>query len=118
MSSNLWLILPLRFVFPVIEVLITGQMSGFSRVVGDFLLDVGLAKPASRKQESEADYIGLMIMAKSCYNPAAATSVWERMEAAQAGGHDIPQFMSTHPAVCMSSGVDSPANAGIRIRLE
>jgi predicted Zn-dependent protease len=61
------------------------------------LLNFGIAMPASRRQESEADYIGLMMMAKSCYNPQAAVSVWQRMEQAEKSG--IPEWMSTHPSV-------------------
>jgi predicted Zn-dependent protease len=61
------------------------------------LLQFGIAMPASRQQESEADYIGLMMMAKSCYNPEAAVGVWQRMQKAEAGG--IPEWMSTHPSV-------------------
>lgn len=36
------------------------------------LIDLAFLKPGSRKQESEADYIGLMIMAESCYDPEKA----------------------------------------------
>jgi predicted Zn-dependent protease len=61
------------------------------------ILQFGIAMPASRKQESEADYIGLMMMAKSCYDPSAAIGVWQRMEEAEK--HGIPEWMSTHPSV-------------------
>ena len=68
--------------------------------------------PASRQQESEADYIGLMMMAKSCYNPEAAVGVWQRMQEAEAKG-GVPQWMSTHPSV--STAVLFNFLAGIRI---
>ena len=61
-------------------------------------MDLGLARPASRKQESEADYIGLMMMAQSCYNPQEAVKVWQRMEIAQKD-QDMPEWLSTHPSV-------------------
>lgn len=88
---------PLRFLFIFLDT--TGYTMGLGRVLGDIAMDLGLARPASRKQESEADYIGLMMMAKSCYDPKAAVGVWERMEAAtKARGDDIPQWLSTHPS--------------------
>ena len=52
--------------------------------------------PGSRKQEEEADYIGLLMMAESCYNPTAAINLWARME--QEGKGAPPQFLSTHPS--------------------
>ncbi|MCJ1478157.1 hypothetical protein MMC13_006833 [Lambiella insularis] len=60
------------------------------------IMDYAYNKPGSRKQESEADFIGLMMMAQSCYNPEAALGLWQRME--KAGGSAVPQFMSTHPS--------------------
>ena len=52
--------------------------------------------PGSRKQEAEADYIGLLMMAESCYDPSAALGLWERMEKQEQG--TPPQFLSTHPS--------------------
>lgn len=73
---------------------------GLGRLFGDLLLQFGLQMPASRKQESEADYIGLLMMAKSCYDPSEAVKVWQRMEAAeQKQGGGVPQWLSTHPSV-------------------
>jgi len=68
---------------------ISGQMSWI-------LLDYVWNKPGSRAQETEADFIGLLMMAQSCYDPQAAVGLWQRMEKAEKVA--IPQFMSTHPS--------------------
>jgi len=57
----------------------------------------GVLLPYSRKQESEADHIGLTLMAKAGYDPAAAPSFWTRF-GSLAKGQQMPEFMSTHPA--------------------
>jgi len=58
---------------------------------------VGFILPWGRKQESEADKIGLILMAKAGYDPRAAIAFWERMDA-KAGGGRPPEFLSTHPS--------------------
>ena len=59
---------------------------------------LGVALPHSRTQESEADYIGLLYMARSGYNPEAAVAFWERFAAFnQQRGGAAPWFLRTHP---------------------
>ncbi len=68
---------------------------------------VGVTLPFNRKQESEADYIGLRLMAKAGYDPQEAVLFWERMSGCPRkligklcfrSGAAIPEFLSTHPS--------------------
>ncbi|KAF4982882.1 hypothetical protein FZEAL_1578 [Fusarium zealandicum] len=66
---------------------------------GYYLQDILFNLPMGRKQESEADYLGLMMMAEACYDPRAALRFWQRMDALQrSGGKEVPEMMSTHPS--------------------
>ena len=58
---------------------------------------VGVLLPVSRKQESEADRIGLHYMARAGYNPEAAVGFWERFSEAMGGKSGTPAFLRTHP---------------------
>ena len=61
--------------------------------------EVGVLLPYSRKQEAEADYIGLLYMARAGYDPAAAVAFWERFAEynRQHGGSGGFSFLRTHP---------------------
>jgi len=60
-------------------------------------VNVGFILPFGRTQESEADHLGLIFMAKAGYDPRAAISFWQRMEAASKDKSRPPEFLSTHP---------------------
>lgn len=72
-----------------------------SALLGRYVLDLGISRPASREQESEADYIGLLMMAQACYDPQAAVKMWRRMEKADEEYKSGPEFLSTHPSVSL-----------------
>jgi predicted Zn-dependent protease len=57
----------------------------------------GILLPFSREHESEADYMGLVYVARSCLDPTEAPKLWQRM-GEQASGPQPAEFMSTHPS--------------------
>lgn len=59
--------------------------------------EVGVLLPFGRAQESEADEIGLILMAKAGYDPRAAIGLWERMGEIERKEGASPEFLSTHP---------------------
>jgi predicted Zn-dependent protease len=61
------------------------------------LIGVGSGLPFSRKQESEADHIGLIYMARAGYDPRQAVAFWKRMQRASRG-KEPPEFLSDHPS--------------------
>jgi predicted Zn-dependent protease len=57
----------------------------------------GVVLPYSRKHESEADHMGIMLMAKAGYDPAEAPRFWSRFGSMNQGPKP-PEFLSTHPS--------------------
>jgi predicted Zn-dependent protease len=57
----------------------------------------GVLMPFSRTQESEADAIGVELMAKAGFDPRESIALWQRMSQAEQGARPV-EFMSTHPA--------------------
>jgi predicted Zn-dependent protease len=76
-----------------------GAMSGMDAQQMQAVMAVygyGRALPYARKQETQADEMGLMLAAAACYNPQEAIPLWQRMEQSSGGGGQ-PEFASTHP---------------------
>lgn len=73
-----------------------GARAAISRAYG-VGAQLGVMLPYSRKHESEADEIGLILMAKAGYDPRVAVDFWKRM-AEQAKGGGAPELLSTHPS--------------------
>lgn len=59
---------------------------------------LGVMLPFGRAQESEADEIGLILMAKAGYDPRAAVGIWQRMGQQKGAQAAPPEFLSTHPS--------------------
>ena len=77
-----------------------GKISQVNRSTGGgvgLLSQIGIFNPFNRKQESEADYLGLVFSSLSGYNIFETVKVWERMKENNKG-KEPPEFMSTHPS--------------------
>lgn len=72
---------------------------GSSGNLHNLLISTLFKLPASREMESEADYIGLMLMSKACFEPAESIKLWQRMKQYESshGGMRVAEFLSTHP---------------------
>jgi len=85
----------------VTDILSGGKISQVNRTTGmntiGLLTQMGILNPFNRKQESEADYLGLIFSSLSGYDIRETTKIWERMRDANKG-KEPPEFMSTHPS--------------------
>lgn len=77
---------------------LVGALTGMSQGTSTLLqqaAQIGLTLPNGRGQESEADIIGLELLARAGYNPNASVTLWQKMAAAT--GNSSGSFLSTHP---------------------
>lgn len=74
----------------------TGKLGPGALDAVNLALGVGVGLPFSRLQESEADFVGLSLMAKAGYDPRAAITLWQKMSRGDKNGP--PEFLSTHPS--------------------
>ena len=85
----------------IIDIATGGKLSKINRSTGmntvGLLSQIGIMNPFNRKQESEADYLGLIFASLSGYDIRETINVWERMKEANKGKLP-PEFMSTHPS--------------------
>ena len=85
----------------IIDVASGGVLSDINRNTGmntvGLLSQLGLMNPFNRKQESEADYLGMIFSSLSGYDIRETIKIWERMKELNKG-KEPPEFMSTHPS--------------------
>ncbi len=91
----------LNVVTSVTDLITGGKISTVNRSTGTntvgLLTQIGILNPFNRKQESEADYLGLIFSSLSGYDIRETVNVWKRMKEANKG-KTPPEFLSTHPS--------------------
>ena len=85
----------------LIDIFSGGKLSQINRTTGmntvGLLSQLGIMNPFTRKQESEADYLGMIFSSLSGYDIRETVNIWERMKKLNKG-KEPPEFMSTHPS--------------------
>ena len=85
----------------LIDIFSGGALSQINRSTGmdtiGLISSIGIMNPFNRKQESEADYLGMIFSSLSGYDIRETEKIWERMKEANKG-KEPPEFMSTHPS--------------------
>ena len=85
----------------LIDIFTGGKLSQVNRATGmntvGLLSQLGIMNPFNRKQESEADYLGMIFSSLSGYDIRETVKIWERMKEFNKGKAQ-PEFMSTHPS--------------------
>ncbi len=88
-------------VLQVTDILSGGKLSTVNRTTGmntvGLLTQMGILNPFNRKQESEADYLGIIFSSLSGYDIRETPKLWKRMKESNKG-KEPPEFMSTHPS--------------------
>ena len=84
-----------------LDIFTGGAVSNTQRTTGvdvtGMLRTFGIDNPFGRKQESEADYLGLIFSSLAGYDIRESVKIWERMKEANKG-QETPEWMSTHPS--------------------
>ena len=90
-----------NIVLQVTDILSGGKLSTVNRTTGmntvGLLTQMGILNPFNRKQESEADYLGIIFSSLSGYDIRETPKLWKRMKESNKG-KEPPEFMSTHPS--------------------
>ena len=85
----------------LLDIFTGGKLSQINRASGintvGLLQQIGLLNPFNRRQETEADYLGLIFSSLSGYDIREAPLLWERMKKSNKG-KEPAEFMSTHPS--------------------
>ena len=85
----------------LLDIFTGGKLSQVNRATGmntvGLLSQLGIMNPFNRKQESEADYLGMIFSSLSGYDIRETPKIWERMKEFNKG-KSPPEFMSTHPS--------------------
>ena len=85
----------------LLDIFSGGKLSQVNRATGmntvGLLSQLGIMNPFNRKQESEADYLGMIFSSLSGYDIRETVKIWERMKEFNKGKAP-PEFMSTHPS--------------------
>ena len=85
----------------LIDIFTGGKLSQVNNATGmntiGMLSQLGIMNPFNRKQESEADYLGMIFSSLSGYDIRETVKIWERMKEFNKGKAP-PEFMSTHPS--------------------
>ena len=85
----------------LLDIFSGGKLSEVNKTTGintvGLITQLGLLNPFNRKQESEADYLGMIFSSLSGYDIRETVKIWERMKKLNKG-KEPPEFMSTHPS--------------------
>ena len=85
----------------LIDIFSGGKLSNVNKATGmdtvGLISQIGIMNPFNRKQETEADYLGMIFASLSGYDIRETAKIWERMKEANKG-KEPSEFLSTHPS--------------------